>query len=350
MRNKFRRAGNFIAVIVISMLAFSCVSTKSLLIEIPQPANKNLPTEIQSLTIITQAVDKKFTDLPADSLQKIFYEQQFDYDTVVYDLQMADTTLKALGELLFESGRYDYVIPENRFLKPFSNSFSGLTLPWETVKNLTETFETDAVLSLDHLSARVITDYGSDTYFDAFSDGFYSAAQVQMQIIYEAMFRVYDPQKERIIMSEFMRDTLLWEDVDTSPRNLFSRFTPVKQALTEAGIAMALELSEKISVIWRTEQRTYFIKGNDKMKQASQMINTGNWQAAINLWKEVAENSSSKSEKSKALFNVAVGYEILGDVDAAISWALKSYDAMYRQLTYDYLQILKQRKRELKNQ
>jgi len=350
MINIFRKAGNYIAVVLFALLAFSCGSTKSLLIEIPIPAEKSLSTDIQSLTIVTQAVDEKFTDLEADSLQTIFYEQRFNYDTVIYDRQMADTTLKVVGELLFESGRYDYVIPENRFLKPFNKSFSGLTMPWDTVKNLAETYETDAVLSLDHLRTRVITDYGNETYFDAFNDGFYSAAQAKMQVIYEALFRVYDPVEEKIVMRETMRDTLIWEDADASARNLFSRFTPVKQALTEAGIAIALELSEKVAVIWRTEQRVYFNNGNDNLKQASQLVNNGNWQAAIALWKETAESSNSKSLKSKALFNIAVGYEMLGNVDEAISWALKSYDTMYRQATYDYLQTLERRKKELKNQ
>ena len=350
MTNIFRKAGNYIAILIFAGLVFSCVSTKSLLIEIPSPADKNLPTDIQSLTIVTQTVNNNYTDLSADSLQNIFYAEQFDYDTVIYDRQMADTTLKAIGELLFESGRYDYVIPQNRFLKPFNTSFNGLTLTWDTVKNLTQQFETDAVLSLDYLKTRVITDFGSDTFFDAFNDGFYSASQAQMQIIYEALFRVYDPLEEKIVLREFMRDTLLWEDADASTRNLFRRFTPVKQALTETGIAIALELSEKISVEWRTEQRVYFSKGSDNFKQAAQLVNNGNWQSAVALWKEIAENSNSKATKSKAFFNIAVGYEMLGSVDEAISWALKSYETMYRQVTYDYLQTLERRKKELKNQ
>jgi tetratricopeptide (TPR) repeat protein len=350
MTNIFRKAGNYIAVFIFAGLAFSCVSTKSLLIEIPTPADKSLPTDIQSLTIVTQAVTNSYTDLSADSIQNLFYKQQFSYDTVIYDRQMADTTLKAIGELLFESGRYDYVIPQNRFLKPFNTSFNGLTLTWDTVKSLAQQFETDAVLSLDYLKTRVTTDFGSDTFFDAFSDGFYSAAQAEMQIIYEALFRVYNPVEEKIVMREFLRDTLLWEDADASTRNLFNRFTPVKQALTEAGIAIALDLSEKISVKWRTEQRVYFSKGSDEFQQAAQLVNNGNWAAAIAVWKELAESSKSKSKKSKAFFNIAVGYEMLGDVDEAISWALKSYETMFRQVTYDYLQTLERRKKELKNQ
>ncbi|SHI82284.1 hypothetical protein SAMN05444280_106120 [Tangfeifania diversioriginum] len=349
MKKKFSKTGNYLTVLIFLILGYSCVSTQSLLIEIPEPAPKNLPANIQSLTIVTQAVDNNYSDLSSDSLQNIFYEKNFRYDTVVYDFQMADTTMKALGELLFESGRYDYVIPENRFLPPQRSSFFGLPLPWDTIKNLAQTFETDAVLSLDHLKTRVVTDYGSESYFDPFQDGFFSAATAQMQIMYEALFRVYDPAQEKVLMREFLRDTLYWEDTDVSTRNLFTKFTPVKQALTEAGISIALDFSEKISMIWFTEQRNFFIKGNTEMKQATQLANSGDWQTAIALWKEISENAGSKTLRSKAQYNIAVGNEILGDLNAAVSWALKSYNTMYRPITYEYLQILERRKSELKN-
>ena len=343
---KYRVKG--LAFLLLALLGYSCVSTRSLLIEIPKPAPEDLPGSIQSLTLASQAVNEKFNDLPADSLQKIFFEKRFNYDTVIYDLQMADTTLQALGDLLFESGRYDYVIPRNRFLNGSESSVFAQPLPWETVRELTREFNTDALLSLEHLSARVITDFGNESYYDPFQDGFYSAARAQMKIRYEALFRVYDPEQEKIVLSKFLRDTLYWEDADVSTRNLFSRFTPVKKALAEAGIAIALDLSEKISVIWRTERRTYFSGREEKMKNAGQFAQNGNWQAALNLWKETAENTNSKSKKSKAQFNVAVACEMTGNLDEAIDWALKSYNTMYRPLTYEYLQVLKRRKNEMK--
>ncbi len=334
---------------LLALLGYSCVSTRSLLIEIPEPAPENLPASIQSLTIASQAVNKKFNDLPADSLQKIFYEKRFNYDTVIYDFQMADTTLQALGDLLFESGRYDYVIPRNRFMNGSKSSNFAQPLPWETVRELTREFDTDALLSLEHLGARVITDFGNESFYDPFQDGFYSAASAQMKIQYEAQFRVYDPKEEKIVLNKFLRDTLYWEDADVSTRNLFSKFTPVKKALSEAGIAIALDLSERISVIWRTERRTYFGGREENMQNAGQFAQNGNWQTALNLWEETAVNSKSKSRISKAQFNVALAYEMTGNLDEAIDWALKSYKTMYRPLTYEYLQVLKRRKNELKN-
>lgn len=350
MKKINRKMGKYIAILLFALVGYSCVSTRSLLIEIPRPAAKNLPSNIQSLTLVTQTVDENYTDIPADSLQKIFYKEQFNLDTVLYDLQMVDTTLQALGELLFESGRYDFVIPQNRFLQSSQRSSFDKPLPWNTVKEITETFDTDALLSFDYLKTRVIAGYGYDSFFDPYRDGFYSAARAQMQIYYEALFRVYDPVNEKIIIREFLRDTLYWEDTNVSSTILFRNFTPVKEALTEAGITIALTLSEKISVIWRTEQRKYFVKGDDALKQASEFVDSGDWQTAIALWKETSENARSDALKSKALFNIALGYEMLGNLDEAISWALKSYNTMYRPLTYEYLEVLRRRKSETNKQ
>lgn len=344
-----RKAGNLMATVMITFVLFSCISTQNLMVEIPTPASRDLPSSIQSLTIVTGTADENYADLEVDSLQKIFFEHRFDYDTVIFDRQMMDTTLQAIGELLFESGRYDYVIPRERYYAPRVRTSYDEALPWDTIKKLASVFETDAVLSLDHIKTRVVTRYDIESFYDPYADRYYDAALANMKIYYEALFRVYDPEREKVVLREFMRDTLVWEEVDVSARALFREFTPVKQALTETGISLALDLSEKISVIWRTEQRTFFAGGNKTMEQAARLARTGNWEAAVSLWEEIANSTGSKSLKSKAQLNIALGYEMLGNVDEAISRALESYNTMYRPLTYEYLQTLKRRKNELKN-
>lgn len=343
-----RKTGNFAAIILLILVSFSCITTQSLIIEIPQPSGKELPANIQSLTLVNRTINNKYQNYNTDSLQKIFYNNQFDYDTVIYDLQAVDTSLKVLGELLFESGRYDFVIPENRFLEFQKNSFMTLEMPWSEVKEICETYQTDAVLSLDHFATRVTTNYDRESYFDSNNNGFYSAYIAQMMIYYEALFRIYDPIQEKILTREFLRDTLYWKETDVSSRNLFEKFTPVKKGLIEAGIAISLDFSDKIGTVWREEQRKYFPKGNSNFTKAKLFVDSGKWETAITIWKETAEKTDSKSLKSKAQFNVAVGYELSGDLNQAISWALKSYDTMYRLATYEYLEILKRRKNELK--
>jgi len=103
VNNLYKKAAIYISVFLLIVISFSCVSTKPLFIEIPQKSQKELPSNIQSLLLVARIVDDSYTNLKADSLQKLFYLQQFDYDTIINDIQAVDTTLKALGELLFES-------------------------------------------------------------------------------------------------------------------------------------------------------------------------------------------------------------------------------------------------------
>ena len=350
MNHHFGKITISASVFLLIFISFSCISTKPLYIEIPQKSKKELPENIQSLLLVARVVDDKYTDLEADSLQKLFYDQQFEYDTIINDIHTVDTTLRALGELLFESGRYDFVIPENRFLEFEKNAFITKEMQWDEVKMLCDTFGTDAILSLDYFKTRVSTTYEKENYFEPGSNSFYAVARAQMKVAYEALFRVYDPGRERIILREFLRDTIIWEREDSSTRELFERFTPVKDALTEAGIAIALDFSSEISTKWREEKRSYFPGGNSNMKQAAQLLNAGQWEPAIALWMETVEKDKSKSLKSKAEFNIALGYELKGDLDAAIEWGLKSYETMYRTNTYNYLEILKRRKNDLNNQ
>lgn len=350
MKLHFTKNINYILLALIIAISVSCVSTKTLTIEIPERSKNELPNSIQSLTLVNRTVDDSFSNLNTDSLQKIFYLQNFNYDTIINDIQASDTTLKALGELLFESGRYDFVIPENRFLEFDKNSFLNVPMSWEETKELCEIYDTDAVLSLDYFKTRVTTDYKKESFYDPVRDGFAWALFADMKISYEALFRVYDPVREEIIMREFFRDTIVWEDAAGSTDELFKRFTPVKTALSEVGIAIALDFSGKISTTWRRESRKLFVKGDANLKQAALFAEDNKWETAMNLWMGTLKNTNSKTIKSRAEFNIAVGHELQGDLNDAITWALKSYETMYRQVTYDYLEILKRRKYTLKRQ
>ena len=344
---KLRNIGSFLILI---LTLVSCVSTQSLLIEIPQKAKDELPPDIQSLLIVSRIVDNRYNDLKTDSLQRIFYKQNFDYDTIINDIQSVDTLLRAMGDLLFESGRYDIVIPENRFLPFERNAFMSVEMPWDEVKNLCEVYNTDAVASLDYFKTRVLTSYDKDSYYSPMDGQFYAYSAADIKIAYEALIRVYDPSDEKIPVRKFMRDTIFWDDVGPTAAELFEHFTPVKQALAETGIAIALDFSDEISTIWSQERRAIFSKGDADLKQAAVLVNANNWDSAMTIWKDIADKSSSKSLKSKAELNLAVGFELRGDIDAAISWALKSYETMFRNVTYNYLETLKRRKNELKKQ
>lgn len=346
VRHQFSKITNFLAVVLLSIFLFSCVSTKPLYIEIPQESKKKLPEDIQSLLLVTRVVDDSYSDLESDSLQIIFYKQSFDYDTLIKDKQMVDTLLQALGALLYESGRYDIVIPVERHLDFRKNSLITQEMVWDEAKILCETFNTDAVLSLDFLKTKVYTSFDKNSEYDIKNDAFINIAEADMKIAYEALLRIYYPTQEKVVYRKFLRDTIYWDDADYTIERLFKRFTPVKKALQETGIAVALDVSGEISPTWRNGKRTFFASGNSELKEAALLVEKGDWESAKNEWIKIAENTSSKSIKSKAEYNISLAYEMLGDLESSVEWIVKSYKTMYRTQTVNYMEILKYRLRE----
>lgn len=337
----------FLWILLALMGLTSCKTVSYISVELANPAKKELPAGIQSLTLVNRAVDERFANFNEDSLQQIFYRNQFRMDTLLLDSLAADTLVQALGKLLFESERYDVVIPVDRFLPHERSTFFTPAMDWEEVQSLCDTFHTDAVLSLDFFKTSVTTTYKRETLYDTGSENFYSAHFAQMQINYESLFRVYDPKNRQIVMNELVKDTLLWEGADYDLRTLFARLTKVKGGLIESGIDAALEIAEKIAPTWRTDSRPYFSKGDPVLEEAHLLVQSGDWDSAMTKWEELSKKTNSKALKSKAEFNLAVGSEMQGNIDNAIKWGVKSYETMYRPMTYDYLNTLKTRKQQL---
>lgn len=340
----FRRI--FQMLIIVILLFSSCSTMRTIPIEVATLPKERIPNEIQSLTLINRAANSRFKDFRGDSLQQVFYQRQFNVDTVLLDLKASDTLLIALGNILFESGRFDVVIPENRFPNINSYRYIPTALSWEEADSLVHVYNTDAILSLDYFNHHLVTKYRRMSVFNQSSNDFFPVYMADITIAYETMFRIYYPFEKRLISNIVVSDTLYWEDSDLDIRDLFKRFTTVKGALIEAGIHAVLNYSEKIAPQWSTSRRNYFAKGHPMLERAHQLVTLNDWQGASDLWKKLA-GSSPKSLKSKAEFNLALAYEMFGDIEEAIRWALKSYETMYRPVTYNYIERLNIRKQEI---
>jgi hypothetical protein len=334
----------FSAIFIIMTSLWACKPISYLTVDLTDPPKEGMPKEIQSLTLINRAVDKRYTDEPADSLQLRFYLRQFNLDTVIYDIKTADTLMQALGNLLYESGRFDVVIPENRFLlKDTINPYSD-QMDWDEVSDLTTRFNTDAVLSLDFFKTGISALFGTKKDINWGNMSEYSFYVADMKISYSANFRLYYPRNKDLLVSYFLSDTLDWKGDNIEIKTLFRNFTKVKDALTETGIAAAMNFAKRIAPNWNSYTRAYFSSGNAELHQTSAMVQNNDWENAENRWLEMLEKTKSKSLRSKIEFNIALANELQGDINEAIRWGVRSYDTFYRPVTYSYLTTLKERK------
>lgn len=328
---------------IICLIAFTLVSCKSyysaLTIENPVPAKEELPADIQSLTLMNRSINKQFTDHQEDSLENYFYRHNYQLAAVILDIHASDTTLLSLADLLYSSGRYDVVVPNNRNInrdQPYN--VIPDTLSTETVKKICEEYDTDALLVLEQFSTKAMTDLTDEKWMG--NDGTYHAFYASLDMKYNAFFRIYKPGSKTIEIP--LNDTIYWESADDYLERMLKKLPTIKQAMISAGTKIALDVDAKISPSWVPEKRGYFLfsRKNDRGKQ---LMDENNTEEARDYWMEMAQ-SDKKKIRSRAEYNLALLSELEGDLDQAIEWALKSYNTYYQHQTELYLKKLDAKK------
>lgn len=321
----------------------SCKSNYAILtIENIQHAKDELSPDIQSLTLMNRSMSSQFQNHREDSLQMYFYRKGFQLSKIVLDSTAADTTIRALAALMFESGRYDVVVPlERNFTRSLSYEILPDTLSPVQVSEICTNFKTDALMVLERFTTKAMADYSAERYLDGTTGNVYSY-NATLDLKYDAFFRIYKPGLKTLVKEIAVSDTIYWESVDNSQEGLFSKLPTVKQALINAGIKVALDVDGKLSPTWIPEKRGYFLF-KTKDDQGQKFMNENKYDEAGQYWTEMAR-STNKKIRSKAEYNLALISELNGDMDKAIEFGLKSFYSYYRFQTQSYLKKLEARK------
>ena len=324
----------------------SCKSNYAIFtIENIQHAKDELSPDIQSVTLMNRSMNSQFQNYREDSLQMYFYRKGYQLSNIVLDSVAADTTMRALAELMFESGRYDVVIPlERNFKRSLSYDILPDTLSSDQVSEICTNFKTDALMVLERFIIKTMADYSEEKYMDA-TNGAMHSYNATLDLKYSAFFRIYKPDSKTLIKELELNDTIYWESVDYTQERLFSKLPSIKQALINAGIKVALDVDSKLSPTWIPDKRGYFLF-RSKDDEGQRFMNENNYEDAGKYWAEMAK-STNKEIRSKAEFNLALINELNGDIDKAIEYGLKSFYSRYRFQTETYLKKLEARKKAL---
>jgi hypothetical protein len=336
----------FARIILFVLLGFAFASCKTnyafLSIENIQRAPNQLPDDIQSITLVNRSMGNEFKNYIADSLEMHFLRNGFQLSEMVPDSAAADTTIKALAALMYESGRYDVVIPVERNLKRnLSTEILPDTLSRQQVTDICNNYNTDAVLVLERFWEKPMADLSKERFFDP-KRGYCDEYNATLDLAYQAIIRIYRPFDKTLVKQIELNDTIYWESSEETLRQLFSKLPTVKQALINGAIKVALDLDSQLSPSWIPEKRGYYLfKAEDDPGQ--KYMNENNLEKAAQYWEEM-EKSNNKKIKSKAQYNLALINELNGDLDKAIEYGLKSFYTFYRQPTEAYLKRLEARK------
>jgi hypothetical protein len=328
--------------VIVSLALNASAQLMKFQVEIPQTPQIKISDSIQSFTILNRSLTPEFQNFNKDSLQISFYKQNFAVNKILLDSIVSDSIIKTLGEILYNSDRFDIVIPLERNitrLLPFTQTPEPLS--WDYVESICNQFNTDALIVLENVAMRTVTNYQAQWEFIDFD--YKRSHYASIDFYSRAHWRIYDPKTKQILVDYKMNeDTISWDSNEINLKTTFTNLPSIKEAATQTGIKIAQDFGEKIAPNWVEESRYYYVLSDSAIDESIRLAAKGDWNGALQNWLIFSKTGNS-IKRSKILLNLALAYEMTGDLSSAINTVIESQKIYYREITNLYLKTLLKR-------
>jgi hypothetical protein len=319
----------------LSLVLFACSSLRNIDIEVSVMPEYPISEDVQSLVLVNRSMNLHFSNTPTDSLEKILINNQMQLDSVFRDSIAADTVIHVAANELFNSGRFDVVIPKTETIDRFDLDDIRMPLNVNSISKYCTDYNVDAVLVLESYAELLTTKYD----YKPFEPNPFDTYKATTDIYYKSDWRLYRPDTGKAAIRFQVRDSIFWSANGSSLREVYSQMPKTKEALIGGGIAAGLKMAGYISPKWVSRTRYYFITNKSEIDAAVPLINENKWEEATAIWAKYA-NIDSKRIRGKVEFNLALAAEMSGNLDLAIEWGLKSYKTSYCFAIEEYLKTL----------
>jgi hypothetical protein len=291
-----------------------------------RPAYIDVPAHIKTISIIDRS------ELIKASRNVI--EEGLTGEFTGEDKIAARYAIDGLIEMLQNSGRFNVIRSEKTLQKKGNVNEFPTPLGWPEIDKLCDEYKVDALICLE--------------LFD--SDYIIPTSMVNVSL----GFRLYDPSQKLIIdQHQFRRDMNCGSQV-TSIEGAINRMAEKTKAIRDVSYDGGYSYGERIAPSWYKLVREYYTKGkhDQNLKAGARMMEVNDWEAAIDLLTETI-NSGRRKAQGRAAHNLAVVYEIKGDLLEARKWAQAAWGKYNNKDSRNYAYILEERMTEqeiLRNQ
>jgi hypothetical protein len=340
---------NIILFTFLLFLLYSCSPTSEMTLSVKKPAPVSLPPNIKTVAVVNRSEASDATKT-LDAIHKALSLETNDLQAAG-----AEASLQGLSDELLKNDRFTEVKQmKNLKLYSFGSGIFPTALSWDSVEKICNETNTNALFSLELFDAESRVSYGASPV--NINTGVVSIPAVQhnvgMSTNLKTGWRIYDPSTRTILDEYILGSNILLEGSGVNPVVAASGLIGRKEAIKDAGNKAGASYASRILPYWIRVAREYFVRGNDNFQTAQRKAQSGNWDGAAAIWKsETTSNNATLA--GRACYNMAIIFEINGDLDGAIQWAQKSYEDYRIKLALQYLKTLQYRKTQedlLKNQ
>jgi hypothetical protein len=314
----------------IALLLLSGCSASRISFDILVPAPNEVPGEIKTIAIIDRS-------LPSEAKVNLI-EGLLTGEGLAQDKLSTQMVINGLDKRLQGSTRFNVI----RTNEAMIGSGTGFTfpepLPWSVINDLCEKYDADAIVSLETYDSDFIVTNGTRPGKNFVE--FYARGVAKI----DCGFRMYYPATNSIVDEFHYSHSRNWDVGGLSVLNAVNTLLSKDAAIREASYDAGLVYAQRVTPTWYMVSREYFkkSKGNYDLEEGARMMQLNDWDKAISALVKATENGHRKS-RGKAAHNLAVVYEILGDLPVAKEWTTVAWGRYKEKASREYGYLLTRR-------
>ncbi len=328
--------------LLFSIFLNSCTTLLYTSLDVLRPAKVTFSPEIKKVLVVNNTVTQ-----PYDYGHK---NQLFNEKTKNVKIETDSLSIFCLGSLTEELNQKEFFTSVDLLPNSINKSTDFFYVKYidaDTVKSLCNRYNVDALISLDRIK---VIDKISEYYLQ--DEKYYIA---DLDVNFETQWSIHTPNYVKFTATTF-RDTVFWETKSYQRSKLLKGLPDRTNALIDGALYVGQNTVNRMIPYWDKVDRYFFSNKNKYMKQGIDSVYVKNWSSAIKSWETILKKNTAKTLKAHAANNIAIAYEITGNVDQAIEYARTALTYYEISMTSDfknlmmisnYLETLKQRKKEI---
>ena len=325
---------------VCALLIFaSC--TRTVYVPVLQPAPVDIGRHIREIAVVDRTTPEKPDEGRAVSI--------ITGSAAGLNREAAQRAIDGLVGTIEASPGYRATRTAERLTTPSLPGNWPPPLSWEKIDSLASKYKSDAILALESFDSDFIVTDGSTSVRpreeggEIFRRRFNAGGVAGIKL----GFRLYDLQN-RAIADEFMfNHNARWEASGNAVQMVVGGLIDHRQAVIDASLQSGIIYGERISPSWFRVNREFFTKGrgNRDFKVGVRRATVNDWEGAREAWHE-SVNSRRRKTAGRSAYNLALMYEIAGELDIAREWAQYSYTDYGIKKARQYVSRLERRIRD----
>lgn len=324
------------------VLLSACSSSKNVTIITTRPAEITFPSSVQNLVIVDRTVydESTLSILEGIITGELPEEDQFGTQELI----------DGIFDQMKNSSRFNMTVAAERIVGNSVTNVLPEPLSWRVINALCKKYDAQSVIAVEMFDTDfVIADGVKKVKKMRKVDGKEKEVEVN-EYTAEGVadvtigIRVYEPESKRIIDQEIINRSRTWKVEGSTIQDALNNLIAKNKATGYISRKIGQNYAYKIAPMPVRLTRSFETESDDTPELAlgARHAEVGNWKEAAEVWKSGISNAPIE-DAGYLTYNIAVAYEVLGDLDNALKWAERSYVEYQNDDALHYVNLLRDR-------